>query len=312
MQIHKDLTQLPDFKQSIITIGSFDGVHLGHQKILQQLTTLAAAHQAASVVITFNPHPRFVVKKEDNDLKLLNTIEEKASLLEKNGVQHLVIVPFSDEFSKQTPEAYIEHFLIKNFKPKYIVIGYDHRFGNNREGNIALLKKWEKKFDYEVIEIEKQTIDSINISSTQIRNALKAKDIQTVNQLLGHQYVLHGKVVQGEKLGRKIGYPTANIMVEDQEKMLPPFGIYAVWVFHQDKKYGGMLYIGDRPTVSKSQKITIEVNIFDFEENIYDKFLWIEFVDFVRNDKKFEGLDELKNALMRDKIRSLYLLNPPM
>jgi riboflavin kinase / FMN adenylyltransferase len=311
MKVYTDLAQLPDFQSSVITIGSFDGVHSGHQKILQQLNALAEGVKGESVVITFHPHPRFVVKGKNDNLKLLTTIKEKIDLLEKNGVQNLVIVPFSETFSNQSPENYIENFLIKYFKPKYIVIGYDHRFGKDRKGDIALLKKYEAKNKFKVVEIAKQTIEDIDISSSKIRIALENKDIQTVNQLLGYRFVLNGRVVQGQKIGRTIGYPTANIDVEDTDKQIPPFGIYAVWVFSKGKKYGGMLYIGNRPTIENQTNTVIEVNIFDFKENVYDEYLWIEFVDFVRNDKKFDGLDALKAALQRDKLRTLYLLNPP-
>lgn len=311
MKVYTDLAQLPDFQGSVITIGSFDGVHCGHQKILQQLNSLAKEVKGESVVVTFHPHPRFVVKGKNDNLKLLTTIKEKTDLLEKSGVQNLVIVPFSEGFSNQSPEDYIENFLIKYFKPRYIVIGYDHRFGKNRKGDILLLKKYELKNNFKVVEIAKQTIDDIDISSSKIRKALENKDIQSVNQLLGHRFVLNGRVVEGQKIGRTIGYPTANIDVEDGDKQIPPFGIYAVWVFSEGEKYGGMLYIGDRPSIENHTNTTIEVNIFDFDKDVYGEYLWIEFVDFVRNDKKFDGLDALKMALMRDKLRSLYLLNPP-
>ncbi len=313
MQTYNSLSQLPDFQNTAITIGSFDGVHCGHRKILEQVKSLAKEVNGESVVITFHPHPRFVVKgKDDNSsLKLITTIQEKSDLLEKIGIGHLVIVPFSEEFSQQSPDAYIQNFLVKLFHPTYIVIGYDHRFGKNRGGDIKLLKKHEAKDGFTVVEIEKQTIEDIGISSSKIRNALENKDIQGANQLLGHPFILHGKVVEGKKIGRTIGYPTANIEIDDKDKLIPPFGIYAVWAFLGEKKYGGMLYIGDRPTVENGTHTSIEVNLFDFDENIYDQYLWIEFVDFIRNDKKFDGLDALKIALMRDKLRAQYLLNPP-
>jgi riboflavin kinase / FMN adenylyltransferase len=313
MQIYNSLTQLPDFQNTVITIGSFDGVHCGHQKILEQVKSLAKEVKGESVVITFHPHPRYVIKGKDdnNSLKLITSIQEKSDLLEKSGIEHLVIVPFSEEFSQQDPADYIQNFLVKLFHPKYIVIGYDHRFGKNRGGDISLLKKHEKKDGFKVVEIEKQTIEDIDISSSKIRKALENKDIQSANQLLGHSFILHGKIVEGKKVGRTIGYPTANIEIDDKDKLVPPFGIYAVWAFLGEKKYGGMLYIGDRPTVENGTNTTIEVNLFDFDEDIYGQYLWIEFVDFIRNDKKFDGLEALKMALMRDKIRAQYLLNPP-
>jgi riboflavin kinase/FMN adenylyltransferase len=311
MQIYHSLSELPDFQNTVITIGSFDGVHNGHKKILSQVKSLAEEVKGESIVITFHPHPRFVLKGKNDDLKLITSIVEKTDLLEKCGIQHLVIVPFSDEFSQQSPEDYLTDFLIQHFHPAYIVIGYDHRFGKNRAGDIAFLKKFEKKHDFKVVEIEKQTIEDISISSTKIRKSLDTKEILNANQLLGHRFMLHGKVVKGKKVGRTIGFPTANIEVADKDKLIPPFGIYAVWAFLGEKKYGGMLYIGNRPTLKDNDNVSIEVNLFEFDDDIYDKYLWIEFVDFIRNDKKFDGLEALQMALGRDRIRAQYLLHPP-
>jgi riboflavin kinase/FMN adenylyltransferase len=311
MQIYHSLSELPDFQNTVITIGSFDGVHNGHKKILSQVKSLAEEVKGESIVITFHPHPRFVLKGKNDDLKLITSIVEKTDLLEKCGIQHLVIVPFSDEFSQQSPEDYLTDFLIQHFHPAYIVIGYDHRFGKNRAGDIAFLKKFEKKHDFKVVEIEKQTIEDISISSTKIRKSLDNKEILNANQLLGHRFMLHGKVVKGKKVGRTIGFPTANIEVADKDKLIPPFGIYAVWAFLGEKKYGGMLYIGNRPTLKDNDNVSIEVNLFEFDDDIYDKYLWIEFVDFIRNDKKFDGLEALQMALGRDRIRAQYLLHPP-
>jgi riboflavin kinase/FMN adenylyltransferase len=311
MKVFKDLTQLPDFQDTAITIGSFDGVHSGHQKILEQLNDSAKKAGGESVVITFHPHPRLVVKQSGNDLKLLTTMEEKTAYLAQYGVQNVVYVPFSKEFANQLPEAYIEQFLVKNFHPKYIIIGYDHQFGKDRKGNFELLKKQEQKLGFEVLEIEKQVVNDISISSSKIRTALINKDLWEAESLLGHRYSMMGKVTKGQQIGRTLGFPTANLMPLEAEKLLPSIGIYAVWVDVDGQRYGGMLYIGNRPTLTMFNNLTIEVNIFKFNADIYDKTINIEFVEFLRDDKKFDNLEDLTMALGKDKIRAQYFLNPP-
>lgn len=311
MKVYKNLSELPDFQATAITIGSFDGVHSGHQKILEQLNTAAKNAGGESVVITFHPHPRLVVNPSDDSLKLLTTVEEKIALLEKYGVQNVVIIPFSNEFANQSPTDYIEHFLIKYFKPKFIIIGYDHQFGKDRKGDIQLLKSYQSKGNFTVIEIEKQVIDDIAISSTKIRTALVSKELWSAERLLGHPYILMGKVTKGKQLGRTLGFPTANLEVLEKEKLIPAIGIYAAWTYVDAKKYGSMVYIGDRPTVNTSQTIVIEDNIFNFESDIYNKVISIEFVEYLRDDKKFDNLDDLKMALSKDKISAQYYLAPP-
>jgi riboflavin kinase / FMN adenylyltransferase len=311
MKVFKSLSELPDFQHTAITIGSFDGVHSGHQKIIEQLVAYAKKAGGESVLLTFHPHPRLVVNQDKNDLKLLTTVEEKIALLEKYGVQNVVFVPFSTEFANQSPEAYIEQFLVKYFRPKYVIVGYDHQFGKDRKGNFALLKKYETKGNFEVVEIEKQVIDDISISSSKIRTALIEKDLWSAERLLGHTFTLMGKVVKGQQIGRTMGFPTANLMPLEAEKLIPAIGIYAVWVTVESKRYGGMLYIGNRPTLTMFNNQTIEVNIFNFNEDIYDKIIQIDFVEFIREDKKFDNLEDLKMALGKDKIRAQYFLNPP-
>lgn len=311
MRIFNNLEALPNFQNTAITIGSFDGVHSGHQKILEKLISSAQSAGGESVVITFHPHPRLVVDGQDKKVELLSTLDEKTKLLEHYGVQNVVIVPFSTDFANQSAEDYVEKFLIKYFHPKYIIIGYDHRFGKERKGSIELLKKYETKGNYKVIEIEKQVIDDISISSSKIRIALADKDLWTAEKLLGHPFSLLGKVVKGQKIGRTIGFPTANLQPLEPEKLIPPVGIYAVWVDIEGKRYGGMLYIGNRPTLTMFNNLTIEVNIFNFDEDIYEKIINIEFVEFLRNDKKFDNLDDLKMALSKDKISAQYYLQPP-
>lgn len=311
MRVFRNLSELPDFQHTAVTIGSFDGVHCGHQKILEQLLACAKKAGGESVVVTFHPHPRFVVKGDAKDLKLLTTVEEKIEWLRYFGVQNVVIVPFSEDFAVQSPDNYIKDFLVKNFNPNYIIIGYDHHFGHNREGNIDFLRKYSSKYNYEIVEIEKQVIDDISISSTKIRKSLEDKDLWAAERLLNHHYTLAGKVTKGQKIGRTIGYPTANLKVLEPEKLIPPVGIYAVWCVVEEKRYGGMLYIGNRPTIEQYSNMVIEVNIFNFDTDIYDKIVMVEFVEFIREDRKFANLDELKMALGRDKIRAQYFLNPP-
>ena len=252
MRIHKDINNLPVFKQAVITIGSFDGVHLGHKKLINKVNRLAKSTGGESVLITFNPHPRQIVFPGD-DFQLLSTIEEKIILLEKLEVDHLVIVPFTVTFAQLSADEYIEMFLVKLFKPRYIVIGYYHRFGLSRQGDIHFLKWHGTKFGYEVIDIEKQEIEEIAISSTKIRRALLQGDIKQANLLAQDHYILSGEVVHGDKMGKKLGFPTANIQISDKHKLIPSDGIYAVWVHIDKVQYEGMLYIGHRPSIDSKR-----------------------------------------------------------
>lgn len=308
MMVHHDLNQLPAFKNAVITIGSFDGVHQGHQKIIERVRQLSKKVQGECVLITFHPHPRLVVYPKDNSLQLLSTIDEKISLLERFGLDHLVIVPFSIDFSQQSADEYIVNFLVGKFKPSYIVIGYDHRFGLNRQGDIDFLRFYEDKFQFKVEEIPKQEVDHLSISSTKIRTAITEADIQKANRLLGHAYTLSGKVVQGQQIGQSLGYPTANLDISNPHKLIPPNGIYAVRVKHDDVEYGGMLYIGDRPSIKGSDHRTIEVNIFDFDDTIYGDALSLEIVDYIRGDQTFDQLKDLSKQLSKDKEAALRLL----
>lgn len=307
MKVHKNLASLPSFKNAVVTIGSYDGVHAGHQAIIQRINELASNIDGESVLITFHPHPRLVLRGHSASLKLLNTINEKIQLLKQFGIQHLVIVPFTKSFSQQTPQAYIEDFLVKRFQPKRIVIGYDHRFGNNRAGDINLLKAYEATSGFEVFEIKKQEVDTIVVSSTKIRKALLEGEVRQASEWLGQPFLITGEVVHGQHLGTQLGYPTANIHIQDQYKLIPPVGIYAVRIHHQKSLYDGMLYIGNRPTLDGVEQ-SIEVNIFDFNENIYGQQLQIDFVQRIRDDIKFEGLEGLKLQLAKDKADCLKVL----
>ena len=302
MKIYRELDNLPQFNNAVVTIGSFDGLHTGHGKIIDHLKLLAKECVGESVVITFHPHPRQIIYPNDQSMKLLNTIEEKIMLFRNTGIDHLVIAPFSIEFSQISAQEYIEDFLLKNFNPRYIVIGYDHRFGLNRQGNIDTLRKYENN-NLEILEIEKQEIDNLAISSTKVRQALADGYIEKATNLLGHAYILSGKVVHGEKLGNKIGFPTANIEPLHKSKLIPSKGIYAVRVEIEEVLHDGMLYIGTKPTVNDGLQQVIEVNIFDFNQTIYGKEISVHFIEFVREDQKFEDLNQLKLALIADKHR---------
>lgn len=308
MNVYNSLSDLPEFKNAVITIGSYDGVHRGHQKILEKVNSLAKENNGESIVITFHPHPRQIIYPNDTSLKLLNTIDEKVALFEKYGVDNVVVVPFTVEFSQQNADEYIEKFLLEKFNPKYIVIGYDHRFGLNRQGDINYLKWYSEKENFEVLEITRQDIDSIAISSTKIRSHLDSGAIKKANQLLNHNFSINGTVVRGQGIGKDLGYPTANIEIKNKYKLIPPFGIYAVNVFYRGQEFGGMLYIGDRPTLKEHDNLTIEVNIFDFHKDVYGEKLVIEFIEHIRGDQKFENLDGLKAQLAKDKIASLDIL----
>lgn len=302
MRVHTDLSSLPSFHHAAVTIGSFDGVHLGHRRILEQVGQLARNHAGESVVITFHPHPRTVLKPGDDSFKLLSTTEEKIQLLAEAGIDHLVIAPFSKAFSQLSAQAYVEDFLIRNFKPRYIVIGYDHHFGAGREGNLHFLKSYEQQAGFEVIEIPAQEVDEIAVSSSKIRKALENSDIQLANRLLGHPFSFVGKVVDGNKLGREIGFPTANIEVADPHKLILPEGIYACFSTNplNGERLKGALYIGKRPTLSPDGNRAIEVHLLDFEGDLYGKNLSVEVMDFIRPDKKLENLDALKKQIGED------------
>jgi len=299
MRVFRDLNDLPEFTNSVVTIGTFDGVHRGHQKLIERIKLLAEQTGGESILVTFHPHPRIVINPEDKSLRLLNTIDEKIALLEKYGVDNLIIVPFSRAFSDQSAEEYISDFLVKNFHPKNIVIGYDHKFGRNRSGDFKLMEEMKLQYGYQMEEITKETLDDIGISSTKIRQAITEGDIKLANELLGNNYTLSGTVVRGLQNGRKLGFPTANIQVNDEYKLIPKTGIYAVYVYYGGVKYTGMLSIGYNPTFDGKVQ-TIEVNVLDFNRDIYGENLTLEFIDFIRNEKKFDSLDALINEIKND------------
>lgn len=302
MRIYNNISELSNLKNSIVTIGTFDGVHLGHQKIIKRLVELKNKQGGEIVLFTFTPHPRKVLFPNQKDLKLITSTEEKCTLLNKFGVDHVLVYPFTLAFSQMQAQDYISNIIAKGLKTKTLVIGYDHHFGANREGNIDTLKQFSLINNFNVEEISAQEINQLNISSTRIRKAIEEGDVQTANDFLGYTFFITGKVVKGKQLGRTIGYPTANIFIENPDKLIPKIGVYAVNVIIENKPYKGMLNIGTNPTTDLDNMIKFEVNIFDFSKDIYDQTIQIEFLKRIRNEEKFANLDELKRALANDKI----------
>lgn len=309
MQVHTALNQLPAFKKAVITIGTFDGVHNGHKQVLHALKSTAQSVGGESVLITFDPHPRKVVSSAILGIRLLNTLEEKKRLLEKEGIDHLVIVPFTEKFANLSATEYIEEFLVAHFHPHTIIMGHDHQFGRNRQGNYALLASKAEQFGYLLKEIPKQVVEDITISSTKIREHLSRAAIAAANQLLGYPFFFSGRVVHGNKIGRTLGYPTANLKIEDPEKIVPGNGIYAVYARPEgsDHLFKGMMSIGFRPTVDGKSRV-IEVNIFEFDREIYDELLEVHMVAYLREEKKYESLQGLIEQLGKDKQNSLQVL----
>jgi riboflavin kinase / FMN adenylyltransferase len=308
MKIYHGIDDFSRLDYAVVTSGTFDGVHLGHQKILSRLREIAEKNHGETVVITFWPHPRLVLHPEDETLKLLNTFEEKAAFLKEQGIQHLIRIPFTKEFSQLTSEEFIQNILVETIGTKKLVIGYDHRFGHNREGSFESLRDNGPKYGFDVEEIPQQDVDHIAVSSSKIRKAVEEGDIDTATHFLGRPYSLTGRVVIGDKLGRQLGYPTANIEVETKYKLIPADGIYAATAQLEHTLYKGMLYIGHRPTID-GVKRNIEINLFDFNREIYGESLTLHFHTLLRGDKKFDSLEELKAQLALDKFATLRALS---
>lgn len=309
MNIFRGLSALPEFRNSVITIGSFDGVHHGHYKILKRIQQLAEETGGDDVVVTFHPHPREIVYPKDDDLHILTTLDEKLEYFRRAGVSNVVIVPFTIEFSQQPAQEYIEKFLVGRFHPKYIVIGYDHRFGLNRTGNVQLLKLYGLDFGFEVVRIEEEELQDIIISSTKIRVALQNNDIELANTLLGHPYMIKGRVVTGNRLGHHIGFPTANVEVTDTKKLLPRDGIFAATATLGGVEFKGMLYIGLRPSIEAGSERRVEIHLFDFDRQVYDQDISVEIFAFIRGDRKFSSMEGLKAAMAEDEkaVRTFFL-----
>jgi riboflavin kinase/FMN adenylyltransferase len=307
MKIYHNIDEFVRLKNAVVTIGTFDGVHIGHRKIISGIKELANSTGGETVLLTFFPHPRMILHPEDESIKMINTINEKAELLERLGVDHLIITPFSRDFSNQSAEGYIRDVLVNQIGTKKIVIGYDHRFGKDRQGGLEDLQRLGPVYGFDVIEIPEQDINEVAISSTRIRAALLSSEIELANTFLGYPFFITGTVIRGDQIGRQIGYPTANIVIKERYKLIPADGIFAVKVKIAGTFYKGMAYIGSRPTINGLTR-NIEVNIFDFDQDIYNQQICMEFYNFVRGDVKFASLDELKVQLAKDKVDVSVLL----
>jgi riboflavin kinase/FMN adenylyltransferase len=299
VKVYHSIEQFPSDIKSILTIGTFDGVHKGHQYVLDRLNEIAKKEGGESVLLTFYPHPRHVLHPDDQALKLLNSIEEKIKELEKSGLQHFIIHQFTPEFSRTKSINFIRDLLVNKLQMKYMVVGYDHHFGRNREGSYDDLVSFSELYDFKLEQIPPQDEGDVTVSSTKIRKLLLAGDIEIANTYLGYPYLLTGKVVKGNEIGRTISYPTANIALENKWKLIPADGVYAVKVVVGEMLYYGMLNIGNRPTISDGDRV-IEVHVFNFSADIYGADIRVEFVKRVRDEKQFDSLGALKSQLKID------------
>lgn len=301
MKIFQGFDQLGEIPNPVLTIGTFDGVHLGHQKIIQRLNEEAEKIGGESVLFTFYPHPRMVLYPENHGLRLIQTQAEKIDKLRRIGLQNVIVHPFTRQFSRLTAIEFVRDYLVNRLHVKKLVIGYDHQFGKNREGGIEFLKDVCDTYGFEVLEISAQEIDEVNISSTKIRNAIMAGDMEKANLFLGEPFELHGKVIEGNAIGRSIGFPTANVDIENDTKLIPKIGVYAVNVVTDDGNlFEGMLNIGLRPTISNHDNLSIEVHLFDFEGDLYGQYITIQLLTRLRDELKFDSIFELKEQLEKD------------
>ena len=300
MKVYRNLDTKLNVHNPVVTTGTFDGVHLGHKKIIQSLKDEAAKIGGETVIFTFWPHPRLVLFPDGNDLKLLNTLDEKIALFEKTGLDHLVLFEFTPEFSRLSALEYVRDILVDKLGVKKLVIGYDHRFGKNREGDFSQLKELSELFDFSLKEISALDIDEVNVSSTKIRRALEAGDVSLAKAFLSYPYFINGEVIHGEALGRKLGYPTANLSLKDTFKLIPAKGVYAVKVNVDGTVFNGMLNIGTKPTFKDGKEVFLEVHLDAFSGNLYGKTLRVEFIERLRDEQKFSDTEELKRQLGND------------
>lgn len=308
MKVYHGIESFVKRDNAVVTTGTFDGVHIGHRTILERLIEVSKKNKGESVLLTFYPHPRMVLNP-DSDLQLINTIEEKIGLLEKVGIEHLIIHPFTKDFSRTTSLEFVRDILVNRIGTKKLVIGYDHHFGRNREGSFEHLKEFGPLYGFDVEEIPAQEISDVNVSSTKIRAALLEGDISTANHYLGHEFCLSGTVVKGEQLGRELGFPTANIEIDNKYKIIPAKGVYAVRINHYGEFYSGMMNVGTRPSIDESnQKISVEVHLFDFSEEIYGQTLEVNFIERIRDEKKFDSKSLLVDEIKKDKVRAERIL----
>lgn len=312
MKVYNHIDEFKQIKNAVVTIGTFDGVHIGHQKIISRLQEVARQKGGETVILTFFPHPRMILHPDDLNIKLISTMEEKAERLSNLGIDHLIITPFTRDFSNLSPQEYIREVLVKKIGTTQIIIGYDHRFGKDRSGGLRELQHYSSELGYEVEEIPEQDIDDVAISSTKIRNAILSGDVKTAETFLGYPFHLTGKVIKGDQIGRKLGFPTANLFIEESYKLIPSDGIYTVSIDFKNestklKNAKGMAYIGHRPTINGMSR-NIEVNIFDFSEDIYGQTIRLNFLQYMRGDQKFNSLEELKSQLSLDEVKARSLL----
>lgn len=308
MKIYNSIDEFPGISNAIVTIGTFDGVHEGHLQIISRLLELRKEQNAETVVLTFFPHPRMVLQPDDNNLKLITSMEERKILLRKNGIDHLIIQPFSKEFSRLSAIEFVRDILIAKIGMKTLVIGYDHHFGRNREGSYKDLEEMAPTYGFKLEEITKKVVDEVAVSSTKIRNHLLSGDIELANKLLGHDFMLSGEVVKGDQIGAGLGFPTANLKISEPFKLIPRHGIYAVLAQVDGFDYKGMLYIGTRPALN-GKKLSVEVNLFDFDENIYGKEIKVYLKAWIRGDMYFDNLEQLKEKMKEDKMNATKLLS---
>jgi len=305
VKIHRDLKDFTA-RNPVVTIGTFDGVHLGHRKIISRLHDLAASINGESVIFTFDPHPRKVVAASETNLRLLTSLDEKIALFEQSGIDHLVVYPFTPEFAQLTYEDFVEQILVGQIHTKSLVVGYDHKFGKGRQGDFDLLKNCAERLGFQIEKLDVLLMNESHISSTKIREAIQSGDFETANAFLGYRFSLHGTVVEGQKIGRTINYPTANIDTSDPDKIIPGYGVYAVTITVRNREYLGMLNIGSRPTVNhNADHRTVEVNILDFDADIYGEPIKAVFYHKLREEQKFASLDALKEQLAKDKISTV-------
>jgi len=308
MKIIKDLAEIQRDKKSVVTLGTFDGLHLGHQEIVDEVLRKSREIDGRSFLLTFDPHPRKVIPGR-NDVKLLSTLEEKISILEKLSLENLFVVNFTAEFSKQTPEDFVKKYLIDGIGLSEIVIGYDHHFGKGRDGNFELLKEIGKKNNFSVTLVPEYSVDGETISSTKIRNALLEGDVVKAGKMLGRHYSFKGKIVRGDGRGKKLGFPTANIFINDEDKLIPAKGIYAAECTVQKEKHFGLLSLGSRPTFHKDGDVIPEFYIFDFDRDIYDEILKVELVEKIREEEKFDSVDDLIIQMKKDEEKGRTILS---
>jgi riboflavin kinase/FMN adenylyltransferase len=307
VKIYNNITAIPKIHYAVVTIGMFDGVHLGHQQILSHLVAKAHANNGEAIVITFDTHPRMVLQHDSYKLKFINSYQEKIQLIENAGVDHLVFLPFTKEFSRKSTADFVKEYLVNILHIKALILGHDNRFGNKENNNFSELSSFSKEYKFDIERVEVKDLQGIPVSSSKIRDALDKGNIQMANQLLGYAYELSGKVVLGNQIGQKIGYPTANIDLENDFKLIPSLGVYAIKIEFNHHTYKGMLNIGIRPTLNIN-KLSIEAHLFDFNEDIYGQYIKVIFVDKIRDEQRFNNLEDLVVQLNKDKIIAHSLL----